>query len=149
MAPAVGQTPTTRPAVDPIADQILRQSCQFLAQSHLIGVHAEVWKDEVLPSGHKIHVTRSIELIVRRPDRFHLDARAHHKGRSIWYDGKTMTVLDRQKNLYAAGAAIAGSGSKRPGLLLPQLGGGDNLVLEPDVVFVAVEDALAAPAYRE
>jgi hypothetical protein len=105
VASAHGQTATTRPAVDPIADQILRQSCQFLAESRSMTVHAEVWKDEVLFSGHKIQVTRSVDLIFRRPDRFHLDARAHHKGRSIWYDGKTVTVLDRQKNLYGVADA--------------------------------------------
>jgi hypothetical protein len=92
--------PATQPAVDPTADQILRQSCDFLAQSPAFAVHAEIWKDEVLPSGHKIQVTRSVDLELRRPDRLHVDARAHKKGRSIWYDGKTLTVLDREKNLY-------------------------------------------------
>lgn len=97
--------PTTRPAVDPTADQILRQSCEFLANSPAFSVHAEVWKDLVLPSGHKIQVTRSIDLDLRRPDRLHVDARAHHKGRAIWYDGKTLTVLDREKNLYGVADA--------------------------------------------
>ncbi len=92
--------PATQPAVDPIADQILRQSCDFLAQSPAFAVHAEIWKDVVLPTGHKIQVTRSVDLDLRRPDRLHVDARAHKKGRSIWYDGKTLTVLDREKNLY-------------------------------------------------
>ena len=93
--------PATQPGVDPVADQILRQYCEFLAKTPAFAVHAEVWKDEVLPSGHKIQVTRTIELAVRRPDRFHIDARAHHKGRAIWYDGKTITVLERLRNLYS------------------------------------------------
>jgi len=93
--------PATQPAVDPVADQILRQCCDFLAKTPAFAVHAEVWKDEVLPSGPKIQVTRSIELDVRRPDHFHIDARAHHKGRAIWYDGKTITVLERLRNLYS------------------------------------------------
>jgi hypothetical protein len=92
--------PATQPSIDPLADQILHQSCDFLAQTPAFSVHAEVWKDIVLPSGHKIQVTRSIDLDLRRPDRLHVDARAHRKGRSIWYDGKTLTVLDREKNLY-------------------------------------------------
>jgi len=97
---AADTAPTTRPAVDPVADQILRQCCDFLAQTHAFAVHAEIWKDQVLPSGHKIQVTRSLDLVLRRPDRLHVDARAHHKGRSIWYDGKTLTVLDHERNLY-------------------------------------------------
>jgi hypothetical protein len=99
--PGGGDTaPATRPAVDPLAETILKQSCEFLAKSPAFAVHAEVWKDEVLPSGHKIQVTRQVDLDLRRPDRLHVDARAHHKGRAIWYDGKHLTVLDREKNLY-------------------------------------------------
>lgn len=92
--------PATRPAVDPTADQILKESCDFLAKTPAFAVHAEVWKDVVLSSGHKIQVTRSLDLDLRRPDRLHVDAKAHRKGRSIWYDGKTLTVLDRETNLY-------------------------------------------------
>jgi hypothetical protein len=97
---AADPAPTTQPAIDPVAGQILRQCGDFLAQSPAFAVHAEIWKDMVLPSGHKIQVTRSVDLDLRRPDRLHVDARAHKKGRSIWYDGKTLTVLDREKNLY-------------------------------------------------
>lgn len=92
--------PATQPAIDPTADQILHQSCDFLAQTPAFSVHAEVWKDIVLPAGNKIQVTRSLDLDLRRPDHLHVEARAHRKGRSIWYDGKTLTVLDRANNLY-------------------------------------------------
>ena len=97
--------PTTQPGVDPVADQIFRQSCDFLAQTPAFSVHAEVWKDVVLASGHKIQVTRSIDMDLRRPDRLHVEAKAHKKGRSIWYDGKTLTVLDRERNLYGVADA--------------------------------------------
>jgi hypothetical protein len=93
--------PATQSAIDPTADQILRQSCDFLAHTPAFAVHAEIWKDVVLPSGHKIQVTRSIDMDLCRPDRLHVEARAHRKGRAIWYDGKTLTVLDREKNLYS------------------------------------------------
>jgi len=93
-------SPTTQPAVNALADHILHESCDFLAHSPAFAVHAEIWKDEVLPSGHKIQVTRSVELALRRPDRLYVDAHAHHKGRAIWYDGKSLTVLDRENSLY-------------------------------------------------
>jgi len=99
--------PTTQPSIDPVADQILRQSCEFLAQTKAFSVHAEAWKDEVLPSGHKIQVTRSEDLEVRRPDRLHVEERAHHKGRSIWYDGKTVTLMDRERTTYGVADAPA------------------------------------------
>jgi hypothetical protein len=99
----------TQPAgtIDPVADQILRQASDFLSHTQAFSVHAEVWKDLVLPTGHKIQVTRSIDLDLRRPDHFRIDAHAHHKGRSIWYDGKTLTVLDRLQNLYGSAPAAS------------------------------------------
>ena len=101
--------------------QILRQSCEFLAQTKSFTVHAEIWKDEVLPSEHKIQVTRSIDLDVARPDRFHLDAKAHHKGRSIWFDGKKVTVLDRERNVYGI-APAAGETDQALDLLSEKFG---------------------------
>lgn len=95
------QPPTTRPNVDPLADQIFKESSAFLAKVPAFSVHAEVWKDVVLSSGHKIQVTRTLDLTLRRPDRLQVDARApHRRGRSIWYDGKTLTVYDREANVY-------------------------------------------------
>lgn len=99
--------PATQPAVDPLADQIFKESCEFLTQAKAFSVRAEVWKDEVLPSGHKIQVTRQVEMELRRPDGLHVEQRAHHKGRAVWYDGKSLTVLDHEKNLYAQADAPA------------------------------------------
>jgi hypothetical protein len=92
---------STQPDVDPLADQIFHQCSDYLAQTPAFSVHAEIWKDEVLPSGHKIQVTRQIDFDLRRPDHLHVDARAHRRGRAIWYDGKSLTVLDRANNLYS------------------------------------------------
>ena len=59
----------------------------------------------MLPSGHKIQVTRTEVLELRRPDRLHVEQYAHHKGRSIWYDGKTVTVMDRERATYGSADA--------------------------------------------
>jgi len=136
---ARAQTPTTgpatRPAVDPVAERILRESCEFLAQTKAFSVHAEIWKDEVLPSGHKIQVTRSEELELRRPDRLHIEERAHHKGRSIWYDGKTVTVMDREQSTYGVADA--------PGTVDATL---DMLAEQYDIT-VPLEDLAVADPY--
>lgn len=92
--------PSTQPTIDATADKILKDSCDFLAKTQAFSVHAEIWKDEVLPSGHKIEVTRTVALELSRPNHLHVEAKAHHKGRSIWYDGKTLTVMDRENSLY-------------------------------------------------
>ncbi len=121
--------------MDPVADQVLRQTCEFLAQTKAFTVHAEIWKDEVLPSGHKIQVTRSEELELRRPDRLHVEQRAHHKGRSIWYDGKTVTVLDRELSTYGVADA--------PGTVDQTL----DLLAEEYGITVPLEDMAVADPY--
>ena len=109
LAGACASAQTTQPSgpnqIDPVADRILHESCDYIASTKAFSVHAEVWKDQVLDSGHKIQVTRTEDLEIRRPDRLHVDQRAHRKGRSIWYDGKTVTVLDRGTNLYGTAGA--------------------------------------------
>jgi hypothetical protein len=121
--------------VDPLADQILRDSCDYLAHAQAFAVHAEVWKDEVLSSGHKIQVTRSIDLDLSRPDRFHIVARAHHKGRAIWDDGKTLTVLDLERNLYGTADAP------------PTVDQAVDLLAENYGITVPLEDMLVADPY--
>ncbi len=130
-----GAGATTGPDVDPLADQILKDSCDYLAHIQAFSVHAEVWKDEVLASGHKIQVTRSIDLDLRRPDAFRIVARAHHKGRGIWDDGKTLTVLNLQDNLYATTDA-PGSVDSAVDLLAEQYG-----------ITVPLEDLLVSDPY--
>jgi hypothetical protein len=127
--------PSTQSAIDPIADQILHQSCDLLAQSRAFSVHAEIWKDVVLPSDHKIQVTRSLDLELRRPDGLHVDERAHHKGRSIWYNGKTLTVLDRERNMYGV---VDASGTVDQAL---------DLLAENYGITVPLEDLAVADPY--
>ena len=127
--------PATQPAIDPVAEQVLKQSCDFVAQSKAFCVHAEIWKDEVLASGHKIQVTRSETLEVRRPDRLHVEQRAHRKGRSIWYNGKTLTIMDRQRTYYGVADA--------PGTIDQTL----DLLAEQYGVTVPMEDLAVADPY--
>jgi hypothetical protein len=131
------QPAATQPVIDPVADRILHEACDFLSQTKAFAVHAEVWKDQVLPSGHKVQMTRSVEIQLRRPDRLYVDARAHHKGRSIWYDGKSVTVMDRELGLYGV-ADAPGSIDETVEMLADKYG-----------VSVPLEDLTAADPYSD
>ncbi len=89
-----------RPAIDPKADELMRRMCDYLAQAAHFSVDAEVWQDIQLGSGQQVQAGRTIELQVRRPDRFHAEVRSTRRNRGLFYDGKSITLLNRIQNLY-------------------------------------------------
>jgi hypothetical protein len=93
------------PAVDPQADLLLHRMGDFLAQAQFYSVSAEVWQDVRLGSGQVVQAGRTVELQVRRPDRFHAEVRSARRNRGLFYDGKSLTLLDRSQNFYGSIAA--------------------------------------------
>ena len=91
-------------AIDPEADRLLRAASAELATAKAFTFKAEVWADTVV-EGHKIATTKTVETQVRRPDRVHMDARSPKRSRGYWYDGKSLTLLDRANNFYGIVAA--------------------------------------------
>lgn len=96
-APAEGT-----PAIDPQADELLRRMGHFLTQAPFFSVSAEVWQDVHLDSGQQVQAGRTIDLQVRRPDRLHTEVHSTRRNRSLNYDGKSMTLLDRAQNFYGS-----------------------------------------------
>ncbi len=86
-------------SINPEADRLLRATSDTLAHAKAFSCKAEVWEDVVV-AGHKVTTTKTIEAQVRRPNRLRLEIRSPKRSRGFWYDGKTLTLLDRMKNLY-------------------------------------------------
>lgn len=87
--------------IAPRADQVLRAACQYLAQAGQFTLTAEVWRERVVESGQKLQFTRVVDLDVKHPDRLHAEIHSTLTHRGFWYDGKTLSVLDRKGNVYA------------------------------------------------
>jgi hypothetical protein len=95
--------PATRPAaprINPDADRILSATSKLLADAKAFSFSAEIWEDTVLRGGHKLQSARTADAKVRRPDRLQVEARSARKSRGIWYDGRTVTILNRHDNYY-------------------------------------------------
>ncbi len=88
------------PDIEPKAAETLRQMCDYLKNLQQFLVQAEVTEDVLLTSGQRIQYSRSVEASVRRPDRFRADSVGDADNRQLVYDGKTITLLDRNKNFY-------------------------------------------------
>ncbi|MCE5231589.1 DUF2092 domain-containing protein [bacterium] len=89
------------PSIDPEADQILRQMSDQLKQ-----VKSRVFRladtiDDVQPDGRKIQFAHVREMTVVKPDKLKVETFGDITNRILWKDGKTLTVFDKDKKVYA------------------------------------------------
>jgi hypothetical protein len=94
----------TNTNITPRADQVLHNACQYLAETPIFGLSAEIWREHIVESGQRIQFSRTIRFEVRRPNRFHVEIDAPHSQRGFWYDGKALTLLDHRRNLFSTTA---------------------------------------------
>jgi hypothetical protein len=95
-APAQNQT-----NIAPHAERVLAAACQYLAEAPYFGLNAEIWREHVTDSGQKLQFCRTLSMEVKRPNRLHVEINSPHSQRGFWYDGKSLTVLDRLRNLFS------------------------------------------------
>ena len=89
-------------AIDPQADTLLRRMGDYLGQAQFFSVSAEIWQDIQLNSGQQVQAGRLVELQVRRPNRFHAEVHSTRRNRGLFYDGKSITLLNRVQNFYGS-----------------------------------------------
>lgn len=121
-----------KPAIEPEAARILTAALERLGGAKNFTFRAEVTNDTPLPSGEKIQFTGTLEVAVRRPNGLSNTFEGEQRSSRSWYDGKTFTLLNGGKNVYACWPAP------------------DNL----DELFVAMKDKLGftpplAPLLRD
>jgi hypothetical protein len=108
LAAAVGM-PAARaeekPAIDPEAARILKAVLERIEKAPSFTFRAEVATDAPLPSGQKIQYPGMLEVAVRRPNGLWNMFEGEQRTVRSWYDGKTFTLLNSGKNVYACSAA--------------------------------------------
>jgi len=102
---AEGPKKAKAPDIEPKAGEVLRQMCDYLKNLQQFSVQAEITEDVLLTSGQRIQFGRSVEASVRRPDRLRAESVGDTDDRQIVYDGKTITLMDRNRNFYTTIAA--------------------------------------------
>jgi hypothetical protein len=93
--PSAGGSAELTPAADddPQADQVLRAMCDLLESAKAMKFHVTAESDERSASGLMVSSNRQVDVLMRRPDC--LVAHAHGAAeRTLWYHGKTLTILD-------------------------------------------------------
>jgi len=97
-APDVAAAVTPLPT-DP--DTVVLRMGEYLKTLNAFTLSPDISYDQTLPSGPKIQFLSSAVISVRRPDRLRADVTDDDGERSIIYDGKSLTVYGKTRNLYA------------------------------------------------
>jgi hypothetical protein len=92
------QAPKAAPEPDP--RQLLQQMCDFLKSQNQFTYKAEVVDDQVYQGGKKLQYGIDMETYVRRPDRLRVNAEGDLVNKQFFFDGKTITLYDKDDNVY-------------------------------------------------
>ena len=84
----------------PEAGPILQKMCDFLKSQQQFTYKAEVVDDEVYEGGKKLQYGIDMETSVRRPDRLRVNADGDLIDKQFYFDGKTITLYDKDRNVY-------------------------------------------------
>ena len=87
--------------VDPKADRYLRAMCNYMAGLAQFSVQTENSLEVVLRSGQKIQFDNPAKLSVKRPNKFHAERSGDIVNQSLYYNGKTIVLFMKEKNVYA------------------------------------------------
>lgn len=90
-----------KPVIDPKAETVLRQLSDHNKQMKTGIFRMTDTIDEVQADGRKIQFSHVREFTVVRPGMLKVVTTGDVTSRVLWKDGKTLTVLDRNKNVYA------------------------------------------------
>lgn len=93
------------PVIDPKVTELLQKMGDLIKNSREFSFHAEILYDDILPSGQKIQFAAAQDVDVKRPDKVFTKYQSDLESREFWYDGKSFTLLDRNKNLYSTAKA--------------------------------------------
>ena len=93
---------------DPAALAELRRATDFLMALPRFRIRASVYYDVIQEDGRQLQFEKQGEICLQRPDRIFVDVRLDDgRWRQLWYDGKSVNIAERSKNIHAGGKAPA------------------------------------------
>ena len=88
-------------SIEPEADQALRQMSDYLKSLKAFTFRTENTSDEIALAGSKIQFGQTVDIYVRRPDRLRANVEGDLANQQFFYDGKSVTLFNKDKNVYA------------------------------------------------
>ena len=97
-AEPASQATAATPEPDPF--EVVQKMCDFLKSQQQFSYKAEVADDQVYAGGKKLQYGIDMETFVRRPDRLRVNAEGDLVDKQFYFDGKTITLYDKDDNVY-------------------------------------------------
>jgi hypothetical protein len=88
--------------IAPEAARALRAACEYLAEAPFFGFTADISREHVTEADQKLQFSRTATFAVKRPNRLHVEISSPRAERGFWYEGKSLTILDRKRNLFSS-----------------------------------------------
>ncbi len=101
------QTPDTTPGpdIDRMSERVLLDACGYLRAAERFSVNVDASYEDVLTNGTRVEYHRQASVELERPDHLRIDSESDKGQRSIYYDGKTLTVYRPDRGVYAIAPA--------------------------------------------
>jgi len=90
--------------VEPRVQELMHRMSDRLAQVTALAIEAEEIYDDVPADRPRTQLMNVRHVAMRRPDRLVADAAGDAQNRGLWYDGRTVSSLDREQNVWTSGA---------------------------------------------
>ena len=87
--------------IEPKADQALRQMSDYLKSLQEFTLRTENTTDEFALAGSKLQFGQTVDIYVKRPDRLRASAVGDLANQQFFFDGKSVTLFNKDKNVYA------------------------------------------------
>ncbi len=101
MSAGCASTQTRVRQIDPKADPVLKQMCDVLDDAKAFHFRVRATMDRPVETGQLAQFHRTSDITVVRPDRLYATTDSDDGKWAAWYRGKTLTLLDRDDNMYA------------------------------------------------
>ena len=102
---AIGDDSENSSSIEPKADHALRQMSDYLKSLKAFTLRAENTTDELALAGSKLQFGQTVDIYVKRPDRLRANAEGDLANQQLFFDGKSVTLFNKDKNVYATLAA--------------------------------------------
>jgi hypothetical protein len=93
--------PAQEPVIEEKVIEVIDAMSKLLLESETFRLSGEVTTEEFLSSGHTIELSREFVFTARRGAGLLMDRKSEEFHRRLYFDGKTMSVHDVDRNLYA------------------------------------------------
>lgn len=87
--------------IDPFVGQLVKLTSDYLTSADAFSVKADVTHEEILISGKKLQLSRTVEVMLRRPDRVRAEVLDDRGTRRVYYDGTTLSLHHLDESTYS------------------------------------------------